>query len=69
MPILSINRPAIMSNKEIPTITLMFPEEDLVDPHILAQMTPYVLPNPQSLPMPLQHITHKASATFRGALP
>ena len=29
-----------MPNKEIPTITFTFPEEELVDPHILVQTTP-----------------------------
>ena len=64
-----INKPAIMPNKEILTITLTFPEEDLVDPHILAQTTPYIRPTPPPPPISLQRITWKASTMFRGALP
>ena len=69
MPIPPINEPAIMPNKEILTITFTFPEEDLVDPRILAQMTLYICPTPPLPLMSLQHITQKASTTFRGALP
>ena len=58
-----------MPNKEILTITFTFPEEDLVDPHILAQTTPYIRPTPPPPPTSLQCITQKASTTFRGALP
>ena len=64
-----INEPAIMPNKEILTITFTFPEEDLVDPCILAQTTPYIRPTPPLPPTSLQHITWKASTMFRGALP
>ena len=69
MPIPPINKPAIMPNKEIPTITFTFLEEELVDPHILAQTTPYVHPTPPPPPTSLQCITQKASTMFRGALP
>ena len=58
-----------MPNKEILTITFMFPEEDLVDPHILAQTTLYIHPTPLPPPTLFQCITQKASTTFRGALP
>ena len=58
-----------MPNKEIPTITLTFPEEDLVDPWILAQTIPYIRPTPPLPPTSLQHIAQKASTTFKGALP
>ena len=58
-----------MPNKEIPTITFTFPEEELVDPHILAQTTPYIHPTPPLPPTSLQCITWKASTMFRGALP
>ena len=58
-----------MPNKEILTITFMFPEEELVDPHILAQTTLYIHPTPPPPPTPLQRITQKASTMFRGALP
>ena len=64
-----INKPTIMPNKEIPTITFMFPEEDLVDPCILAQTTPYICPTPLPPSTSLQCIAWKASTTFRGALP
>ena len=64
----SINKPTIMPNKEIPTTTFTFPEEDLVDPHILAQTTPYIHPTPPPPPTSL-HIAQKASTMFRGALP
>ena len=65
----SINKPTIMPNKEILTITFTFPEEDLVDPCILAQTTPYVHPTPPPPPTSFQHIAWKASTTSRGALP
>ena len=68
-PIQPINKPAIMPNKEIPTITFTFPEEDLVDPCILAQTTLYIRPTPPLPPTPLQRITQKASTMFKGALP
>ena len=58
-----------MPNKEILTITFMFPEEELVDPRILAQTTPYIRPTPPPPPTSLQCITWKASTMFRGALP
>ena len=64
-----INEPAIMPNKEILMITFMFPEEELVDPRILAQTTPYIHPTPPLPPTSFQHITQKASTMFRGALP
>ena len=67
--ILLINEPAIMPNKEILMITFMFPEEELVDPHILAQTTPYIHPTPPLPPTSFQHITQKASTMFRSALP
>ena len=51
-----INKPTIMPNKEILTITFMFPEEDLVDPHILAQTTPYIHPTSPLPPTSLQCI-------------
>ena len=60
-----INEPAIMPNKEIPTVTFTF---DLVNPHILAQ-TLYICPTPPLPPTSLQHIAQKASTMFRGALP
>ena len=47
----------------------MSPEEDLVDPHILAQTTPYIHPTPPPFLTSLQCITWKASTTFKGALP
>ena len=68
MPTSPINKPTMMPNKEILTITFTFPEEDLVDPHILAQTTPYIHPTPPLPPTSLQRITWKASMTFRGAL-
>ena len=69
MPIPPINEPAIMPNKEIPTITFTFPEEELVEPHILVQTTPYICPAQSLPPTLLQHTTWKASMMFRGALP
>ena len=69
MPIPPINEPAIMPNKEILTITFTFPEEELVDPCILAQTTQYIRPTPPPPPTSLQCIAQKASTTFRGALP
>ena len=53
-----------MPNKEILTITFTFPEEDLVDPHILAQTTPYICPTPPPPPTSFQCITWKASMMF-----
>ena len=58
-----------MPNKEILTITFTLPEEDLVDPHILAQTTPYIRPTPPLPSTLLQRIAQKASTMFRGALP
>ena len=69
MPIPPINKLAIMPNKEILMITFTFLEEELVDPCILAQTTPYIHPTPSPPPTSLQRITQKASTTFRGALP
>ena len=46
--------PPIMPNQTVPTITLTFPGEDLVDPHILAQTTPYTPPTQSHHLSPLQ---------------
>ena len=63
-----INKPAIMPNKEILTITFMFPEEDLVDPHILAQTTPYICLTPPLPPTSFQCIAQKASTSGKTLL-
>ena len=46
--------PTIRPNQVIPTVTLTFPGEDLVDPRVLVQTTPYIPPTQLHHPSPLQ---------------
>ena len=65
-----INEPAIMPNKEIPTITFTFPEEELVDLTSWPKwLHTYICPTPPLPPTSFQCIAQKTSMTFRGALP
>jgi len=56
-------------NQVIPTITLTFPGEDLVDPRILVQTTLYTPPTQPHHPSPLQWVVCKASTIFEQAFP
>ena len=59
--------PTIRPNQVIPTVTLTFPGEDLVNPHILVQTTSYIPPIQLCHPSPLRRVIQKASTIFENA--